>query len=352
MSIKSPTVSVIISASNKNQHLLKTIASVQKQTFADFEVLVCHSGCSSHLLEWFESQKDCRLRLLLEENLDVIETLNLGIQEAKGEYIAFLKGDDLWHPNKLQKQVFHLEHCLAVSLIHSWLTIIDKNNKPLGKIIKYQLHGRVEPEILERNQIGFSSVIVRRHCLYMVGLFNPSLKTNSDWDMWIRFSRCYQFMAIAEPLVYQRQLERQIKDSWLNTEKDFQATIEKAYQDVPDRLLPLKSRSYGYASLSLAWQVLQSKSPDKAISYHYCRQALEHFPRISFSQEFFQLSVAIATLHYLKSDRYLHLLSSIQIIRHGLQIAIEKFKVSAHFVLNWMLEERGSNKKQRTRNEG
>ena len=349
---KSSTVSVINLASSKNQYLLETIASVQQQTFADFEVLVCHSGCSSYLPEWFENQKDRRLRLLLEEHLDLIQTLNLGIQEVKGEYVAFLKGDDLWHPDKLQKQVFHLEYRSAASLVHSWLTVIDENNKPLGKILKYQLHGRVESEILERNQIGFSSAIVRRYCLHTVGLFNPSLKTNFDWDMWIRLSRCYQFMTIAEPLVYQRQLESGVKDNWLNTEKDFQATIEKAYQDVPDRLLPLKSRSYGYASLSLAWQVLQNKSPDTAIAYHYSRQALEHFPRISFSPEFVRLIVATATLHYLKSDRYLYLLSSIQMVRNWLQIAIDKFKMSAHFILNWMLEEKVRNEKQETRNEG
>ena len=353
MSIKSPTVSVIILASNDNKHLLDTITSVQRQTFADFEILICHSGYSSYLSKWFETQTDLRLRLLLEEDLDRIQILNLGIQEVRGEYIALLKADDLWHPHKLQKQVFHLEHSPNTGLIHSWLTLVDDKSKPVGKAIKHQLYGWIEPEILLRNQVCFSSVVVRRHCLYMVGLFNPDLKTSFDWDMWIRLSRCYQFMTISESLVYQRQLENKTKDSWLEVEKDFQTTIEKAYEDASEKLLSLKAHSYGYASLNLAWQVLQNKQSDPAISYHYCRQALEHYPRISFTTEFFQLSLAVATLRWLKSDRYLVLMSSIQTIRGWLEIAASKFISSAHLLLHWMLQEEGmSNKEERIPDEG
>ena len=352
MSIESPTVSVIILATNENKYLLETINSVQQQTFADFEILICHSGSSLYLAKWFSNQKDRRLRLLLKKDLDIIEVLNLGIQEVKGEYIAFLKADDLWHPNKLKKQVFYLEHYSAIGLVHSWLTVVDRETKPVGKIFKNELYGWVESEIVERNQIGFSSVIVRQHCLYMVGLFNPHLKTSSDWDMWIRLSRCYQFMAIAEPLVYYRQVQHKTRDSWLDAEKDFQAIIEKAYQDIPNKLLPLKARSYSYASLSLAWQVLHNQNSDPAIAYHYCRQALEHYPPISFSLEFLELSVAVATLHWLKSDRYLLLLSLIKIIRSWLQIALRKFQLSSYSLLNWMLQENIGRKERRAKSKG
>ena len=347
MSIRSPIVSIIILADNESQYLLKTINSVQQQTFGNFEILVCYSGKSPNLVRWFELQKDRRLKLSIEENLDAIQILNLGIEEARGEYIAFFKADDLWHPNKLQKQVFLLEHYPTVGLIHSWLSMIDERAKPTGKTIKNQIYGWVESDILKRNQVCFSSAVVRRHCFYMVGLFNPSLKTSFDWDMWIRLSRCYQFMEIAEPLVHQRQLKDKIDDSWLNTEKDFQTTIEKAYQNLPDKLLPLKAQSYSYASLALAWQVLKNHNPDRAIAYHYYRQALEHYPRISFSREFLQLSIAIATMHWLKSDclasrrhRYRVMMSSVQTFGNRLHIAFDKFKLSAHLLLNRMLKEK------------
>lgn len=353
MSIKSPTVSTIVLASSKNQYLLETIDSVRQQSFANFEIIICHSGKSPELEQWFESQADRRLKLLVEEDLDLVRALNLGIEEAKGEYIAFVKADDLWHPNKLQKQIFLLENYPNIGLIHSWLSVVDERSKPKGKTIKNQIYGWVESDILKRNRVGFSSVVVRRHCPYMVGVFDPSLKTSFDWDMWIRLSRYYQFMAIAEPLVYQRQAEDKVKDSWLNAEKDLQAAIEQAYQNVSERLLPFKAQSYGYASLDLAWQVLRNQNPDPEIAYHYCRQALEHFPSISFSREFLQISIAIATMSWLKSDRYQAVASSIDAICGFLRMANDKFKLSAHLLLNWMLqEEETTPKKRRIRDEG
>ena len=359
MSIKSPQVSVIVLATNKNKYLLKTITSVQQQTFSDFEILICHNGDSPQLVKWWNKQPDSRIKLLFQDDSNPIRTLNSGIEAAQGEYIAFLQADDLWHPNKLKKQVFHLEHYPAIGLIHSWLTLVDERQKPLGKIIKNQLHGWVESGILERNRIGFSSVIIRRHCLYLVGLFSPSLKTNYDWDMWIRLSRCYQFMTIAEALVYHRQRQDRAQDSWLETEQDFHITIERAYQDVAAESQYLKASSYAYASLDLAWQVLHHQNPDPEIAYHYCRQALEYSPRISFTQEFFQLSLEIITLHYLISDHYLLILASIKTIRHWLHQVIERFKALAHLLLYWTLQETGrgkgshlGHKKRGIRNQG
>ena len=349
MSIKSPTVSVIILASDENRYLLETIDSVRQQSFANFEIIVCYGGKSSDFDRWFESQssKDRRLKLLIAKDLDAVRVLNLGIESARGEYIAFLKADDLWHPNKLQKQIFLLENYPKVGLIHSWLSVVDEKAQQKGKTIKNQIYGWVESDILKRNRIGFSSVVVRRHCPYMVGVFDPNLKTSFDWDMWIRLSRCYQFMAIAEPLVYQRQAADRVKDSWLNAEKDLQVAIEQAYQNVPEQLLPFKAQSYSYASLDLAWQVLRNQNPDPEIAYHYCRQAMEHFPGISFSQEFLQISIAVATMSWLKSDRYQAVIYSINAIRSFLQMINDKFRLSAHLLLNWMLQEETRNDEQR-----
>ncbi|MCC0176814.1 glycosyltransferase [Waterburya agarophytonicola K14] len=339
MSIESPTVSVIILTNRGNRLLLETINSVRQQTYQDFEILVCHNGNALNLLEWYKRQQDLWGKLFLQEDLDPIQRLNLSIEQARGKYIALLKADNLWHPCKLEKQVFYLDNYASLGLIHSWLTLVDDRHKPLGIIVKNQISGWVESAILERNQINYSSAMIRRVCFEKVGLFDSQLATSFDWDMWIRLSRCYQFMTIAETLVYCHQPQDTLRESWLTREIDLQATIEKAYQNASIELRHLKNRSYAYASLSLAWQVLHHQDPKTAIADHYCRQALEYSPRISFSPEFLRVSLAVMTLHYLKSDRYICLLSLIQTIRAWLQAVKEKFKVSAHRLLHWMLQE-------------
>jgi glycosyltransferase involved in cell wall biosynthesis len=208
--MNSPKVSVIIPAYNAMTYLPVTIDNLVRQTFTDFEVLIVNDGSSDNIVEWFSQISDSpykskahrRLRLISQSNQGISQTRNLGIMEAKGEYVAFLDADDLWHPSKLQKQVSCLDRYPEISLVHSWLLLIDKLGKSTGKVLKYNLSGWVEPQLLERNQIGSPSVMIRRRCFDSVGLFDPKLRAIEDWDMWIRMSRRYQFMAIAEPLTY------------------------------------------------------------------------------------------------------------------------------------------------------
>ena len=339
MIIKSPKVSVIISANQESQYLLETIDSVRQQSFKDFEICVCYDRTVSNLDRLCPRLQDYPLRLLDRSDLNSTEILNLGIAETQGEYIALLKAGDLWHPHKLEKQLFYLEHYPSLGLIHSWVTKIDKRGKSLGKIVKCELSGWVESEILQRNQIGYSSAIVRRNCLEKVGLFDSQLKTGFDWDMWIRLSRCYEFSMISESLVHYRQPRNQIEESWLTRETDLQATIEKAYQNVSENLLDLKNRSYGYASLNLAWQVLDDRNPDPAIVDHYCRQALEHYPSIGLSGEFVRVNLAVTVLHCLGRDRYICLDSLLDKIRSWQQRTENRFQEFAHLLLDWMLQE-------------
>lgn len=341
MSIKSPKVSAIIVAERESPYLLGTINSVRQQSFADQEILILCSDKSSKLVQWFERQEDPRLRLICSQDLNLAQMSNLGIKQARGKYLAFLRGEDLWHRQKLQKQVFLFDCYPEIGLIHSWLTPIDRHRKTFGKKCQNQLSGWVEPIILERNRIGYSSVIVNRTVFNTVGLFDPELSSVIDWDMWIRLSRHYQFLTVPESLVYYRQPEAQIPEIWRSLETDLQTTIEKAYGEAPSELLlAKKNRSYAYASLNLAQKVLHHQYPDPAIAENYCRQALEHSPGISFSREFLQVSCGVMILRWFKSDRYRYFWGISQRLRTWLLITWQKFKQLAHLVLNWMLEEK------------
>ncbi|MDJ0590700.1 MAG: glycosyltransferase [Pleurocapsa sp. MO_226.B13] len=346
MSIKPPVVSIIVLVGNKNKYFSETINSILQQTFSDFEVLIFNCGNSQNLVKWFNRQSDPRLKLFLPTNLAPATVFNLGIKMSKGDYLTFLEVDNIWHPQKLEKQVFCFNCYPAVGLVHSWLMQIDNRSQSFGKVIKQHLSGWVESEILKRNQIDSETVMIRRCCFDKVGLFDPKLPTTLDWDMWIRLSRYYQFMTIAEPLVYYRQHQDRVRESWLAMEPDLQATIEKAYQNVPTKLLTLKDRSYAYASLGLAWQVLQNQNPDPSIADNYCRQALEHFPGIGFSQEFFLASLAVLARYFYQNLRHNHWLLVIENSGTWLTIIFHKFKISAVAFWIWMLEEEWMSKEE------
>jgi hypothetical protein len=302
MSLKSPTVSILVwEYYQGTNYLLSTIKSILQQTYEEFEVLLVQDSYPQ-ILSWFESQFesqiDPRLRFFAVNDSSLAPVLNQGIFAARGEYISFMLAGDLWHPRKLQKQIACLADNPEISLIHSASWLIGHQGQDLGKIVSPIVKGLRPPEILAQNQINLSSVMVRRSCFELVGLFNPQLQTIPDWDLWIRLSNYGLFLALAEPLIYCRQIFAASPESWLSLETDLHTIIETAYANLPPEGLQQKYRSYGYASLFLAQKVLQCKNPDLGIVSNYCYQALEHDPCLLFSLKFCQLRWKIWCLHW------------------------------------------------------
>ncbi|MEY2858947.1 MAG: hypothetical protein RLZZ74_3260 [Cyanobacteriota bacterium] len=369
MSLELPKVSIIVWGYQGVKPLPATINSILQQTNDDFEILVF----SEHLRQipaWFKRQSDARLRFILQSNLGLATTLNQGILEARGKYISFINAGDLWHPQKLQQQIFCLDRHPEIGLIHSGSALIDHQGHNPGKVIDSRSQNKsfvqtaiVSPikkllqpsEILAQNQIHRSSVMLRRSCFEVVGLFNPQLQVIPDWEMWMRLSNHTQFMAIAKPLVYCRQFPEysskhtsdNTPEHWLVLETDLQKTIETVYAELPSELEQHKHRSYSYASLFLAQNILQHKNPDPAIAHNYLYQALEHDPLMFFSLEFCQLRWAIFRLLFLlhcqQSDRYRHLLRFIQDGSSRSKAAMLKTREFSQNILNWMLEEATKN---------
>ncbi len=345
MLLELPTVSIIVFAYAEIGYLSATLNSVLEQTYDNYEVLIfCEER--DRLTKCLKLNQDCRLKFIFQRNLGIASTFNQGITTAKGEYISLLVAGDLWHPDKLQQQVFCLDRHRDVGLIHSWLLLIDHQSKSTGKIIKHQYSGWSKREFLIDNRIALSSVMIRRSCFEVVGLFDPKLQIVPDWDLWLRLSDRYQFMLIPESLVYCRTYQARIARNFLIVETDLQATIEKAFDRATYPICSPKNRSYSYASLLLAAKIIESKEADPAIAHNYCHQALQHYPLIGLSPEFFRLRLAIIALHCLKSpkglDRHSRLLRLIQDGNSLFKETIYQLKKYFHKLVHWMLEEEDS----------
>lgn len=305
-----PKISVVIPAYNAMTYLPDTLNSVLGQTFTDFEVLIIDDGSTDHIQSWFaQSVIDSRVRLISQINQGLSGARNIGIKNAQGEYVAFLDADDLWVPTKLEKQTDWLDDNPAVGLIYNWTALIDAEGKPTGRIMGGNVEGDVLQEILQHNIIDCPSVLVRRQCFENVGLFDCTLRSVEDWDMWIRIARCYPFAVTKEPLVYYRQHPSNMSKNWQVMEQSFDQVIEKSFQTVPLKLQYLKNNSLGYANLILAWKALQSKDKDYHLASKFQQQAVNYYPQLRSSRENLRLTVAIFSLKWLGSRRYNQLLS-------------------------------------------
>src|SRR6476646_2026610 len=99
------TISIIIPAFNAQATIEETIASVQNQTFSDFEIIVIDDGSTDDTLRIVQQISDPHLRIFSYSNGGTSVARNNGISQATGDYIAFLDADDLWTPDKLERQL-------------------------------------------------------------------------------------------------------------------------------------------------------------------------------------------------------------------------------------------------------
>ena len=299
-----PKVSVVIPAYNTMKYLPATLESVLQQTFADFEVLMINDGSSDGIVAWVNELTDPRVRLISQPNQGLPGARNTGILNAQGEYVAFLDADDLWEPTKLEKQVRCLDEQPEVGVVYTWSLLVDEQGQSIGRIHAGQGEGNLWKQLLlgEDPIANGSAAMVRRCCFDTVGLFDTSLKSAEDLDMWLRIAAHYPFAGIKEPLTLYRQHPHSMSKNRQRMFHSLRVVIEKAFQSVPLELLYLRNRAYASIFLGLGWLAVNEGDYKNAIAHR--KQALLHRPLVVFSERFVRLSLAIFLIRWFGPHGY------------------------------------------------
>jgi len=201
-----PRVSVIVTVYNAASFLEPTLRSLLAQTFRNFETVVVDDGStddSAALVELLAAG-DSRIRLIRQANAGVADALNRGIAESRGEFIALLDHDDLWHPAKLARQVELLERDETVGFVGCYSALLDAGHRHLGWRFGNAVHGNVYRRMLFCDLVAGGSVaLVRRTAFEQSGFFDHSseIEGRSDWDQWLRLSRICNYAMVEESLV-------------------------------------------------------------------------------------------------------------------------------------------------------
>ena len=130
-----PSVSVVMPAYNAEKYIEESITSVINQTYTNWELIVIDDGSKDNTAEIVKqfAEKDKRITLYLnEKNMGVAKTRNRGFDMAKGEYIALLDSDDIWLPEKLEKQLKLAEETDA-EIIYCSYELISETGEKTGK---------------------------------------------------------------------------------------------------------------------------------------------------------------------------------------------------------------------------
>jgi glycosyltransferase involved in cell wall biosynthesis len=240
-------VSVIIPAYNEAATVERTISSVRNQTYSDLEVQVVDDGSTDGTAAIVQRLADIdhRITLLRKPNGGLVSARNYGIAHASGEFIAPIDADDLWHPDKIKKQMTVMrDRGDQVGLVYCWSRAIDEWDRVLFDIAPCIFRGNVYTALILRNFVSSGAPLVRRRCIEELGGYDATLTSRGatcceDLKFNLEAAERYDFDLVPECLLAHR-----IRAGSMSTDSDammrsYKVVIEEVrarHPELPARL--------------------------------------------------------------------------------------------------------------------
>jgi glycosyltransferase involved in cell wall biosynthesis len=259
------SVSVVIPAFNAAGTLAQTIESVLAQTHQPTEVVVIDDGstdASAEVAERFPSPVTC----VRTPNAGVSRARNTGIERAAGEYVAFLDADDLWRPEKLERQLEALAANKQAEVSTSGRIRVDADLNEIERTGVADFEDACESLLLQSMALGpVSSIVARRELLTDLGGFDLRFSQCADWDLMLRLSLRTGVAAVDEPLVLYRTTPENMSSNIELLERDTFAVLDRFYAgDPPARYRALRRRAYSNHWLIVSGSYFQAGQPRAA----------------------------------------------------------------------------------------
>lgn len=228
-----PTISIVLTTHpGRDLECQEAIASVQAQTYTDWELIVVHDG-DREAWEGFPRATEQIHYTTLPRFGNDTKPKNEGIKISKGRYVAFLDSDNTWRPDHLSALVRELEARPEIDLVYGdrWVTDETGGNPPaLGYTTDFDPY-----LLLQRNYIDTSDVLVRRTALEYVGGFDEEQSKYIDWNLWCRMAKA-GFRMLRVPLLLTDYTLSASSKSYRVLTKAEQAYKEKTgkFRNLPD----------------------------------------------------------------------------------------------------------------------
>jgi glycosyltransferase involved in cell wall biosynthesis len=258
-----PKVSVVIPTYNRAHFLPETIQSVLAQSFQDFEIIVVDDGSVDSTKEVVDSFQDRRISYIYQENQGGSAARNTGIKASSGEYIVPLDSDDILLKDAIEKGVQTLDSHPEAAFSYGHAHLIDERGQVFSILKQRQKLSyvgksvdKIEEFLILGDYVPGCTIMIRRKCLFDVGLFDPTFPGSQDYELVVRLTRKYPIAYIAEPLAKYRihpgrlSANRELDER----EKTDSRILEGIFSDA--ELSPLlssqRSRAYFYLYLRMA----------------------------------------------------------------------------------------------------
>lgn len=201
-----PTVSVIMPVYNSERYISDSVGSILKQSYSDFEFLIVDDASWDGTERKLRECSDTRVKVIRnDKNLGVTASLNRGIQNARGRYIARMDADDIAAKDRIGKQVDYLENSPSVDVVFGHTVLIDKDSEIICESWRPDSVEEILLRLSEHNFIPHPTVMFRKSVIEEAGSYDEAFRTGQDLELWIRLrDRGYCFGYIRDALLYFR----------------------------------------------------------------------------------------------------------------------------------------------------
>lgn len=249
-----PLISIIMPVYNGERYIFNSISSVLNQTYQNFQLIIINDGSTDSTENIILSFKDPRIEYYkLETNHHIAYVTNYAFQKVNGTYVALIDSDDMWSPQKLEKQYQWLIDHPKYMAVFTWVNLIDEkgaiindDSKPIIEL--YQASTENQEYWLRffffyGNRLNNPSVLMHTKALNEVGPHNLFYIQAEDFEWWVRFTKKYCFGIIEEPLTYYRRPIGDTNSISSSTElhdtrffNEYMMIRQHFFDDMPDEL--------------------------------------------------------------------------------------------------------------------
>jgi len=243
-----PCVSVIVPAYNSEGTLDETLGSVRAQSYRLLEIIVIDDGSTDGTAAIAErhADEDARVRLIRKSNGGVASARNRGIDEATGTLIAPVDADDLWHPEKIERQLAVLNSHENVGLVYCWFAKIDEESRITHLEGRSVYEGDVLADLCLHSIVGNGSTpLMLRSALVAAGGYDESLRARcaqgcEDYKLYLRIAEDYNYALVRAYLVGYRQSHKSMSRDQRQMLRSRDLVMEEIGAARPDLLAQLQ----------------------------------------------------------------------------------------------------------------
>jgi glycosyltransferase involved in cell wall biosynthesis len=210
---QAPLVTVLMSCYNSSTWLEEAVVSILGQTFKNFEFLIIDDGSTDNSLSILETlaAQDLRIKLIKKSNTGLADSLNIGLNYAKGKWVARMDADDISEPDRLEKQVTFATCSANLVFLGAGLRVIDEEGIIGSKYVYPVDHKSLLKHLLTSRPFPpHASAFYLRSQALEVGGYRRKILRAEDWDLWLRLSEKGLLSSIPETLVRIRKHSDQI----------------------------------------------------------------------------------------------------------------------------------------------